>query len=197
MNKIKNVMICVVFLHIVGNVSAQNSQPIELPYICASQQKTYRVDSPEDNIVYHWSVSGGVADKEIGNEIIVKWQDTDGEGTIAVFGEDAVTKCTSETAIYTLKIRKNPIAEFDNSYVCYGQPLKILSQGKAPFEIVYTIDGKEKNIKTSETEYSMPNEPGKYKLTKVIDSSCENEITKNNISEIMPELKPLKIETSF
>lgn len=197
MNKIKKVMLCIVLLHIVDNVSAQDNQPIELPSICTSQQKTYSIDSPEENIVYHWSISGGVADKEIGNEITVDWQDTEGVGKIAVYGEDVDTKCTSETAIYTLKIKKSPTAEFDNSYVCYGQSLKILSQGKAPFEIVYTIDGKEKNINTSETEYTMPNETGKYKLTKIKDSSCENVLTKNNISEITPELKPLKIEQSY
>ena len=34
-------------------------------------------------------------------------------------------------------------------------------------------------------------------MVKYTIQMCENEITKNNISEIMPELKPLKIEPSF
>lgn len=82
---------------------------------------------------------------------------------------------------------------FDNAIVCDGQPLHILSSGDAPFEIFYTIDGEEHSIKTSETEYQLPNIASKYQITKIIDASCEAVPTVNNTAEIAPKTKTLKI----
>ncbi len=88
---------------------------------------------------------------------------------------------------------QKPSVEFDNSLVCYGQPLKLKLSGNAPFEVFYTLDNEEKTIKTSATEYIMPNVAGKYKITKIKDSVCEFYPTENNISEIANEIKELKI----
>jgi hypothetical protein len=88
---------------------------------------------------------------------------------------------------------QKPLVEFNNAQVCYGQPLKLKISGTAPFEIYYTINGEEKVLKTSQTEYLMPNISGKYKITKIKDSVCESIPTENNISEIANEIKELKI----
>lgn len=84
--------------------------------------------------------------------------------------------------------------KFDNTFVCYNQPLKIISQGTPPFEISYTIDNKQHIIKTSENEYQLPNIPGKYKITKIKDANCETIPEEYNISEIAKEIaNPIKI----
>lgn len=82
---------------------------------------------------------------------------------------------------------------FDNAIVCNGQPLNILSSGDAPFEVFYTIDGTEHSIKTSETEYQLPNVAGKYQITKIIDASCEAVPTVNNTAEIAPKMGAVRI----
>lgn len=87
----------------------------------------------------------------------------------------------------------NASAAFDNTYVCHGQPLNIISSGDAPFEISYTIDGEPHNITTSDTEYQLPDVAGKYKITKIKDTSCEFSPTENNEAEIAPQMKKLRI----
>lgn len=170
-----------------------NPAVIDLPPVCASQTKSYSVDSPEPNVIYHWTITGGTADKSTGDRITVKWQDTEGDGKITVYGEDPTTNCASETITYTVKIKKSPSVEFDNAFVCHGQTLNILSSGDAPFEISYTIDGEPHNITTSDTEYQLPDVAGKYKITKIKDTSCEFSPTENNEAEIAPQMKKLRI----
>ena len=165
----------------------------DLAAVCASQTKTYRVAAPEDGVVYHWTVTGGAADKTIGNEISVQWQDTDGDGIITVYGEDPETHCVSESVSYNIKIHKLPSAAFDNAIACHGQLLNILSSGDAPFEISYTIDGEAHGIKTSEPTYQLPDIPGKYVITKIKDASCEAVPTVNNAAEIAPEMRQVRI----
>lgn len=83
---------------------------------------------------------------------------------------------------------------FDNATVCYGEPLKIIISGTAPFEVSYTLDGELKTIKTDNTEYQIDNIPGSYKLTKITDSKgCEIEPDNNNSAEILPKLQKLTI----
>lgn len=172
---------------------------LKLKNVCTSQTKKYAVEDPEDDIVYHWSVTGGIvigskSDDITGNEISVKWADSQGKGKITVYGENPDTKCTSETIVYSLEIKENPSVSFDNSMVCFGEPLKIISSGNAPFEIFYTLDdGSEQSFKTSETEYELPNAEGKYKITKIKDSFCDFSPDRDNEAEILPILKPLKI----
>ena len=161
--------------------------------VCATHTKTYSVDSPEPNVIYHWTITGGTADKSTGDRITVKWQDTNGDGKITVYGEDPTTNCASETITYTVKIKNSPSATFDNAYVCHGQPLNIISSGDAPFEISYTIDGEPHNITTSDTEYQLPDVAGKYKITKIKDASCEFIPTENNDAEIAPQMKKVRI----
>ncbi|MBR6278565.1 MAG: hypothetical protein IKR41_07415 [Bacteroidales bacterium] len=85
--------------------------------------------------------------------------------------------------------------EFNNSVVCYDkEPLKINLSGNSPFEVFYTINGKEKSIKTSENKIELENIPGKYKITKITDSFCEFLPEKNNEAEILKKLENLKIE---
>ena len=165
----------------------------DLASVCASQTKTYRVAAPEPNVIYHWTVTGGTADKTIGNEISVKWQDTEDDGKITVYGEDPETHCTSEVITYNIQIHKLPSASFDNAIACHGQPLKILSSGDAPFDISYTIDGEEHGVKTSETTYQLPDVPGKYVISKIKDASCETVPTVNNAAEIAPEMRQVRI----
>ncbi|MBQ4408541.1 MAG: hypothetical protein II852_16200 [Bacteroidales bacterium] len=165
----------------------------DLTAVCASQTKTYRVATPEPNVIYHWTITGGTTDKTIGNDISVQWQDTEGDGVVAVYGEDPETHCVSETVTYNIKIHKSPSASFDNAIACHGQPLKILSSGDAPFDISYTIDGEEHSIKTTENSYQLPDVPGKYVITKIKDASCETVPTANNAAEIAPKMKTLRI----
>ena len=83
---------------------------------------------------------------------------------------------------------------FDNATVCYGEPLKIIISGSAPFEVSYTLDGELKTINTDNTEYQIDNIPGSYKLTKITDSKgCEIEPDNNNSAEILPKLQKLTI----
>lgn len=85
-------------------------------------------------------------------------------------------------------------AMFDNATVCYGEPLKIIISGSAPFEVSYTLDGELKTINTDNTEYQIDNIPGSYKLTKITDSKgCEIEPDNNNSAEILPKLQKLTI----
>lgn len=85
-------------------------------------------------------------------------------------------------------------AKFDNATVCYGEPLKIIISGTAPFEVSYTLDGELKTINTDNTEYQIDNIPGSYKLTKIIDSKgCEIEPDNNNSAVILPKLQKLII----
>lgn len=161
--------------------------------VCASQIKSYRVAAPEPNVIYHWTITGGTADKTIGNEITVKWADIEDDGVVTVYGEDPETHCVSESVTYNIKIHKLPSAAFDNAIACHGQPLNILSSGDAPFEISYTIDGEAHGIKTSEPTYQLPDIPGKYVITKIKDASCEAVPTVNNAAEIAPEMRQVRI----
>lgn len=183
-----------------GESSIENPDPIvpELPSIafapvCASQTKSYSVETPEPNVVYHWTVTGGTADKSTGDRISVKWQDAAGDGTITVYGEDPTTNCVSGTITYTVKIKNSPSAAFDNAYVCNGQPLNIILSGDAPFEISYTMDGELQSITTSDTEYQLPDVASRYKITKIKDASCEFFPTENNEAEIAPQMKKVRI----
>jgi len=166
---------------------------LDLSPVCASQTKSYSVETPEPNVVYHWTITGGTADKSTGDRISVKWQDNEVDGKITVYGEDPTTNCVSETITYNVKINKSPLVEFDNAFVCHGQPLSIISSGYAPFEISYTIDGEPHNISTSDTEYKLPDVAGRYKITKIKDASCEFSPTENNEAEIAPQMKKLGI----
>ena len=79
---------------------------------------------------------------------------------------------------------------------CYGEPLKIILNGKASFKIFYTFNGDNKTITTSKTEYLMDNIAGRYQITKVADQMCETKTTQNNISEILPKLNKLTIKAN-
>lgn len=92
-----------------------------------------------------------------------------------------------ETGIY---------AYFDNLKVCYGESLKILLFGNPPFEITFTFNGEVQSVSTSQSEYTMPNLPGKYSVIKIKDQFCEYEPTQNNTAEILPKLNKLAITTN-
>ena len=91
---------------------------------------------------------------------------------------------------------QKPSAKFDNASVCYGEPLKIILNGKATFKIFYTFNGDNKTITTSKAEYLMDNIAGRYQITKVADQMCETKTTQNNISEILPKLNKLTIKAN-
>lgn len=91
---------------------------------------------------------------------------------------------------------KKPSAKFDNASVCYGEPLKIILNGEAPFNISYTFNGENKTITTFNTEYLISNIAGRYQITKVTDHFCESEPTLNNTAEILPKLNKLTIKTN-
>lgn len=85
-------------------------------------------------------------------------------------------------------------AIFDNATVCYGEPLKVILSGTAPYEVSYTLNSETKSFKTNNTEYQIDNIPGSYKLTKITDSKgCEIEPDNNNSAEILPKLLKLTI----
>ncbi|MBO7597266.1 MAG: hypothetical protein J6T70_09510, partial [Bacteroidales bacterium] len=86
-----------------------------------------------------------------------------------------------------------PSAEFDNATVCYGEPLKVILSGTAPFEVFYSFDGQEKSFTTNKTEFQMANIPGKYIITKVKNGACESAPISNSSAVIVPELKKLTI----
>ncbi|MBQ3655236.1 MAG: hypothetical protein II956_00115 [Bacteroidales bacterium] len=173
--------------------NAANSQTAELSPVCTSSVKTYGVEETEENTVYYWEVSGGTLSSSTGAEISVTWGDTEGEGSISVYGKNTETNCTSETVVYTVKRKKAPSVAFENAVVCYGEPLKITLTGTAPFEVFYTFGDEEKSIKTDKTEYSLDNVSGKYKITKVKDSVCEFLPKENNEAEIFKAVKTPKI----
>lgn len=91
---------------------------------------------------------------------------------------------------------QKPSAQFDNAQVCYGEPLKIILNGKAPYNIFYTFNGENKTITTSDTEYQMDNIAGRYQITKVTDQMCETSIKENNTAEILPKLKKITIKAN-
>ena len=91
---------------------------------------------------------------------------------------------------------QKPSAQFDNAQVCYGEPLKIILNGNAPYNIFYTFNGENKTITTSDTEYQMDNIAGRYQITKVADQMCETSIKENNTAEILPKLKKITIKTN-
>lgn len=82
----------------------------------------------------------------------------------------------------------NVSASFDNTAVCYGEPLKITLSGSEPFTVFYTLNGTEKSIETDKTEFLMDNISGKYKITKVKDSACEFLPTENNEADILQHI---------
>ena len=86
-----------------------------------------------------------------------------------------------------------PSAAFDNAQVCHGEPLKISLAGTAPYEFFYKLNGEEKSISTTESEYTMSNIPGKYTISKVKDQYCEANPDNDNTAEILPPLNKLNI----
>ncbi len=91
---------------------------------------------------------------------------------------------------------QKPSAKFDNAQVCNGEPLKIILNGKAPYNIFYTFNGENKTITTSDTEYQMDNIAGRYQITKVADQMCETSIKENNTAEILSKLKKITIKAN-
>ena len=91
---------------------------------------------------------------------------------------------------------QKPSAQFDNAQVCNGEQLKIILNGKAPYNIFYTFNGENKTITTSDTEYQMDNIAGRYQITKVADQMCETSIKENNTAEILPKLKKITIKAN-
>ncbi len=86
-------------------------------------------------------------------------------------------------------------AQFDNASVCYGEPLKVMLSGTAPFEVDYTMNGEAKSFKTDNMDYQMDNIPGKYNLIKVTDANgCNFLPINNNIAIIAPKLNKLTIK---
>ena len=173
--------------------SLKAPSPIETITVCTSQTKKYSIESPELGYTYHWNVTGGTLSSSTGSEVSVIWDETEGEGTISVYAEQTATGCKSEITELKVQRRKSPSATFDNAQVCYGEPLKINLTGTAPYEIIYNLNGNQKNITTSQSEYTMPNIPGKYAITKIKDQYCEFEPNKDNTSEIQPQLNKLHI----
>lgn len=168
---------------------------IPLPDVCTSQTKTYSVDNPEQGIVYYWEVVGGELSATTGSEVSVKWAETEGNGTLSVYSKHIESGCVSDKNVYSVKRKKSPTVEFDNASVCYGEPLKVILSGTAPFEVFYTLNNESKSFKTDITEYQMPNVSGKYQLIKVTDgSACEFSPIQNNTAVIVPELKKLIIQ---
>lgn len=161
--------------------------------ICPFIPINYSVESPDPSLVYHWQIIGGTLSNTTGSEVTVTWDDSEGLGTLSVYAEQTGAGCKSEITELKVQCRKSPSATFDNAQVCYGEPLKINLTGTAPYEIIYNLNGNQKNITTSKTEYTMPNTPGKYTITKIKDQYCEFEPTKDIISEIMPQLNKLHI----
>ena len=174
--------------------SLKAPSPIETITVCTSQTKKYSIESPELGYTYHWNVTGGTLSSSTGSEVSVIWDETEGEGTISVYAEQTATGCKSEITELKVQRRKSPSATFDNAQVCNGEPLKITFTGTAPYEIYYNINGDEKNITSSKSEYTMPNIPGKYTISKVKDKYCETNPDKDNTSEILPRLHKLTIK---
>ena len=164
--------------------------------ICASTPTKYSVESPEAGYTYHWNVSGGTLSNDTGTETTVTWNNTEGEGTLSVYAEESLTGCKSDITEYKVHRQKAPSAQFDNAQVCNGEPLKIILNGKAPYNIIYTFNGENKTITTSDTEYQMDNIVGRYQITKVTDQMCETSIKENNTAEILPKLNKLTIKTN-
>ncbi|MBP5502211.1 MAG: hypothetical protein J6Y24_05410 [Bacteroidales bacterium] len=164
--------------------------------VCPSATKKYSVESPEAGYTYHWNVSGGTLSNDTGTETTVIWNNTEGEGTLSVYAEESLTGCKSDITEYKVHRQKAPSAQFDNAQVCYGEPLKIILNGNAPYNIFYTFNGENKTITTSNTEYQMDNIVGRYQITKVTDQFCETSIKENNTAEILPKLNKLTIKTN-
>ena len=161
--------------------------------ICASTTTKYSVESPEPGYTYHWQISGGTLSNATGQNTTATWDDTEGIGTLSVYAEEQSTGCKSEITEYRVQRRKSPSAAFDNALVCHGEPLKISLQGNAPYQIFYNFGGEEKSITTPEPEYTVPQAPGKYTITKVKDKYCETKPNKDNTAEILPPLNKLNI----
>ena len=168
---------------------------ISLPDVCTSQTKTYSVDNSEQGIVYYWEVAGGELSATTGSEVSVKWADTEGNGTLCVYSKHIETGCVSDKIVYSIKRKKAPTVEFDNASVCYGEPLKVMLSGTAPFEVFYTLDGETNSFKTDISEYQMDNISGNYQLIKVTDgNACEASPTDNNTAIIVSKLQKLIIK---
>ncbi len=90
-------------------------------------------------------------------------------------------------------LEHNLSASFDNAQVCNGEPLNLLLQGDAPFNVFFTLNGETKTISTTDSKFIMNNISGRYKITKVSDKYCETIPTDNIEAEILPALKPLQI----
>ncbi len=177
------------------NPCEEKTSPISLPDVCTSQTKTYSVDNPEQGIVYYWEVVGGELSATTGSEVSVKWADTEGNGTLCVYSKHIETGCVSDKNVYSVKRKKSPTAQFDNASVCYGEPLKVMLSGTAPFKVFYTLDGETNSFKTDISEYQMDNIPGNYQLIKVTDgNACETSPTDNNTAIIVSKLQKLIIK---
>ena len=144
------------------------------------------------------------------NEIIAyEWNFGDGSTST----DSSPTHKYSQTGIYTVSLkvtlknghiktvptRKISIldhkasATFNNAIVCHGEPLKISLTGNAPYQIFYTFNGEEQTITTSDTEFTLPQTPGKYTITKIKNAFCETKPNKDNTAEILPQLNKLNI----
>ncbi len=144
------------------------------------------------------------------NEIIAyEWDFGDGSTST----DASPTHKYSQTGIYTVSLkvtlknghiktvptRKISIldhkasATFNNAIVCHGEPLKISLTGNAPYQIFYTFNGEEQTITTSDTEFTLPQAPGKYTITKIKNAYCETKPNKDNTAEILPQLNNLNI----
>lgn len=89
-----------------------------------------------------------------------------------------------------------PKAQFDNSMVCYEEPLNVLLDGTAPFSIEYKIDEnlcKKDNIYSN--TFEMPNISGKYLLMKITDKNCSYNPQENNIATRANKMNKLIIKS--
>lgn len=155
---------------------------------------TFSFPDPRNEIIaYEWDFGDGFKSTEI---TPTHQYATSGNYTVTL---EVTLKNGSHKILPTRKIiifDQKPSAKFDNAQVCDGEPLKIILNGNAPYEIFYTFNGETKSITTSDNEYLMDNITGRYQITKVTDQFCEYEPTQNNTAEILPKLNKLTITTN-
>ncbi|MBP5502210.1 MAG: PKD domain-containing protein [Bacteroidales bacterium] len=155
---------------------------------------TFSFPDPRNEIIaYEWDFGDGAKSTE-----------TTPTHQYEVYGSYTVSlKVTLKNGTYKILpsrkiilLDQKPSAQFDNAQVCNGEPLKIILNGNAPYNIFYTFNGENKTITTSDTEYQMDNIAGRYQITKVADQMCETSIKENNTAEILPKLKKITIKAN-
>ncbi|MBQ3618622.1 MAG: PKD domain-containing protein [Bacteroidales bacterium] len=155
---------------------------------------TFSFPDPRNEIIaYEWDFGDGFKSTEI---TPTHQYATSGNYTVTL---EVTLKNGSHKILPTRKIiifDQKPSAKFDNAQVCDSEPLKIILNGNAPYEIFYTFNDENKSITTSDNEYLMDNITGRYQITKVTDQFCEYEPTQNNNAEILPKLNKLTITTN-